>query len=116
MENDNKSRKSFLKLEELFPSKDFKPKSLYDLKMKIKDSNLVSTVKFLIEKIKDCDIDPDIYFALGNTKDVNELAYAVQDILYNGNSRKYDDDARNILLVVQFLLDVKPTIVFNNVS
>ena len=104
----------FIKIPGLqFPDKEFKPKSIYDLKTKV-DADLLVTIKYLLGKIQVCDIDPEVYFMLQSAKDKKELCYNIQYILYIMSERKYDDDAKNILLTLKFLLGINPKYILDD--
>ena len=96
-----------------FPDKEFKLKSIYDLKTKV-DAELLGTVKYLLKRIQTCDIDPEVYFMLQKAKDQRELCYNVQYILYIMSPRKYDDNARSILSTLKFLLNMEPKYILDS--
>lgn len=104
----------FIKIPGLeFPDKELKPKSIYDLKTKV-DADLLITIDYLLKKIQVCDIDPEVYFMLQRAKDQKELCYNIQYILYIMSPRKYDDNTRNILLTLKFLLDINPKYILDD--
>lgn len=97
--------RGFLKLSDLHADIDkFKPKSLYDLKVKIKDEHVVSVIKYLLWRISKCDIDSDVHFKLEQCKSKTELNLLIFDLLSNDNSRKYDENTRHIFYVLQLLI------------
>lgn len=95
-----------IKLESLNSSeKDIKIKSIYDLKMKIKDEWLSTVVRYLNKGLAKCDVDPEIYFSISNIKNLEELCLVIERFLDPKNSRKYDDNARHILHTLKFLIE-----------
>lgn len=106
MTNNNKQEIRLIKLESLaFPKEVAKPKSLYDLKTKIKDSELSIVISYLTNKLMlGCDIDPDLHFMLSNIKNLEELNLKITKLLEPVNSRKYDENARHILYTLKFLI------------
>lgn len=102
----------FVKLDNLVNvDKEFKPKSIADLKIKIKEDELIPALKVLMEKLVKCDVDPQIVFSIRNSKGYDELLNNTKELLNPYNSRKYDENARHILHVIRFLLStatIKP--------
>ena len=97
---------NFLKPEEVMVGKkELNPKSIYDLKISIKDEDLAIVVKFLLKKLMTCDIDPEIYFKFNIIKSQEDLLGEVKRLLGPKNSRKYDIHARYILIVLEFILE-----------
>lgn len=93
----------FLKIESL-GFDNFKPKSIYDLKLKIKNEDLKIVINYLLKIIANSNIDPDVYFRLKSAKNVNELGIVIFELLNNKNSRKYDDNVRHMLYTLGYLL------------
>ena len=81
-----------------------KPKSLYNIKSKDLDSDLLVAIKKLIEVVKDCDIDTDIYFMLDSIRSKSELKSTINDILRMSH-RKYDADAGHIFHSLNILVE-----------
>lgn len=99
-------KSKFLKIESL-GFDNFKPKSIYDLKLKIKDEDLRVVITYLLGIIAHSDIDPDVYFRLKSAKNTNELSLVIFELLNNKNSRKYDDQVRHMLYTIGYLLGTK---------
>ena len=86
--------------------KEIKIRSIYDLKIKVKDEELFMVVRYLTKKLMNCDINPEIHFIISNTKDLGELKSAIDRFLNPIHSRKYDDDARHILYTLKYLIQI----------
>lgn len=81
-----------------------KPTSLYNIKSKELDSDILIAIKKLIEKAKSCDIDADVYFMLDSIKSKGELIEVIQKIL-GMSHRRYDEKAYHIFEALHSLIE-----------
>ena len=93
-----------------YAGSEIKIKSLSDLKSKIQKEDTFTVVKFLIKEIVECDIDSDIYFKIKSANNIQELYMVIDTLLKVANSRKYDENARHILLVLRIILGKEESI------
>lgn len=96
-----------LKMAEPEQRKKEKPVSLYNIKSKELDSDILIAIKKLIERAKACDIDADVYFMLNSIRSKSELRDTVKDILVMSH-RKYDEKAHHIFEVLNLLIESLP--------
>lgn len=93
-----------LKMAEPVRKKTDKPISLFAIKSKDVDSDLLTTIYKLVEKSKECDVSADIHFMLGNLKTKGELQESMAKIK-EMSRRSYDEEAWHLFSTISFLTE-----------
>lgn len=84
----------------------FKPKSIFDLKTKVKDPDQAITIKFLVKWILKQDISTEIFYKLSTADTTDKLRTMAMECLEAGQ-RNFSEDAEAGLRLICTLLNMR---------